>query len=66
MLLGNHVVLRLLSNHVEIDHASNVDGVILVRLCQVFRTKEALLLTGKGSKGDRCLRLVVRKDSCQF
>jgi hypothetical protein len=42
----------LLANHVEVDHGGDVDGVVLVCLCEVLGSEEALLFSRESSECD--------------
>lgn len=55
--------VNVLSNHVQIDHTSDVNGVVLVRLSQVLCSEEALLFSRESCENDRGLRLVLCEDT---
>jgi hypothetical protein len=42
----------LLANHVEVDHGGDVDRIVLVRLCEVLGSEEALLFSCESSERD--------------
>jgi hypothetical protein len=42
----------LLANHVEVDHGGDVDGVVLVCLCEVLGSEETLLFSCESSECD--------------
>jgi hypothetical protein len=42
----------LLANHVEVDHGGDVDRIVLVCLCEILGSEEALLFSCESSECD--------------
>lgn len=51
------------SNHVEVDHGCDVDGIIFVSLSKVLGSKKTLFLSCYSYECNRGLRVVSCKDS---
>jgi hypothetical protein len=52
-----------LADHVEVNHACDIGGIILIRLRQVFCAEETLLFACESSKHDGRLGLVFGENS---